>query len=659
MLKKVSLFVGVITLVAGFFIGAPAAISFGVDRVVSEDAKHKAESWSENFIWLVPDLERMIAARRSSVEQSRLMETTIDSNEIFWFELFDLSGRTVATSDNLSEDAVHPNENIDLHALEIMGEGRQRISLKRGAVGFPDTYIEAYVPLKNRAGKTLGSLLVYVNQTNTTKLFYGIFSAIAFLTIFTFGVPCVAFVVKARQENMARKEAEYLAKYDQLAGMLNRSSIMKNIEKRLFDSDMAVQKFACILIDIDHFKLVNDKHGHKVADAFLRHVARSINKCLNEDDLVGRMAGDEFLVVANRSDLDELHAFVKKIRTLISVPLRTDGVTISGHVSIGVHFSADSTLSPEDRVQKAEVALYQAKLDGRDTCCIFTAELEEKILRQRAVETAILDGLMRDRFEVSYQPLVRQKTKRCAGFEALVRLRDAEGVAISPAEFIPIAEAMGHIKEIGALVLRKAIKTAKNWPDSVSVSVNLSVNQFEDGRLVPLVKEVLSELNFPASRLELEITESLLMENTESVAGQLEEIRNLGVSLAMDDFGTGYSSLGYLWQYGFDKIKIDRAFISGLNRKGGRVHDILATIILLGHRLDMSVTAEGIETEEQAALLEPLSCDYVQGYLYGKPMVAEDIAPYLLNNFSQNNVEEMYLPGKRKRSWHNRLAESG
>ncbi len=286
----------------------------------------------------------------------------------------------------------------------------------------------------------------------------------------------------------------------------------------------------------------------------------------------------------------------------------------------------------EDAMHKADVAHYQAKLDGRDTCRLFSEDLENGMRARRELEQLIRRTVEQEGFELHYQPLLHTKSGACAGFEALLRLPNGKGGYISPLTCIPVIEAMGLINVVGKWVIEEATRTAATWPSHLFVAVNLSVKQFADGALVGHVKNALASSGLRPKQLELEVTETLLMQNTESTARQLAELRKLGVALSMDDFGTGYSSLGYLWQYRFDKLKIDQSFISALSHNEKKAREILDTIIMLGHKLDMTVTAEGIETAHQAEVLAALACDHVQGFLYGRPAPASEIALFLLEN---------------------------
>ncbi|MFK8035221.1 MAG: putative bifunctional diguanylate cyclase/phosphodiesterase, partial [Hyphomicrobiales bacterium] len=601
-------------------------ISQTVDFAVSSDASRKAADWAEYMVRKIPDVEKLVPGSALTELQIREIEESANVGDAFRFKLFDADGRLVLVSDEL-QTAGREIEQGDHN-------GRAKRALETGEIQLefgdgtqkenrPDLYVETYVPVKGADGAFFGVAEVYLDQTPISALFQRWFNilavAIAGILVLMFVLPYVAFLQKTKADNRSRAKADYLAHYDQLANLFNRRGLMEQLEERQAVASVDMKKAAIIFLDIDQFKLINDTYGHTVGDIFLTHVGECISRCLGPTDFAGRLGGDEFMIVAERNSVKDVEMLTEKIRSLVSSPVQHDGHTVVGHVSIGIHYE-DADLTIEQRMQKADVALYQAKIDGRNTCRTFTAGMEARTLRRRHVESAILTGLQDDRFEVYFQPLLHQKSKKCAGFEALLRLQDANGVTITPDEFIPIAESIGAINELGLWVLETALKTASNWPDGCFVSVNLSARQFDDETLVPNVKRLLKETGMRAECLELEVTEGLLMENTESISQQLEELSSIGVSLAMDDFGTGYSSLGYLWKFGFDKLKIDQSFISGLEVNSAKTKEILETIVLLGHKLGMTVTAEGIETEDQEKMLSSMDCDHFQGFKYGKPM---------------------------------------
>lgn len=637
MKKRFGLISGTISFVFILVFGVQLGIKQTVDYAVGEDAARKAIGWSNHLINELSDLPELLTTGVPSERQTKQIKAVSTIGDAFRFKLFDQSGNLVLISDEVTEKTIlttfgdHKEE-----ASLVLETGTSQVSLNDGTQKHnrPNLYAEAYVPVKNAEGDVLGVVEVYLDQTATSNLFHRYFNLLAFalaaILILSFSIPYIAFLVKARQERRSREKADYLVEYDQVVNLLSRTGLMKHLKSRRNKRNSFPANASVIFLDVDHFKTINDTYGHAMGDAFLKHVGEAITKGLGPDDIAGRMGGDEFMIVAERNNQEEVEALAEEIQSFVSTPLRLQGTTVCGHISMGIYHGNGDCTSIENCMHKADVALYQAKVDGRNTHRTFSPAMEIQAARRRKVEVAILSGCEEDRFELYFQPLLHQQTKECAGFEALLRLNDKDGNLITPGEFIPVAEAMGEINRIGLWVLENALKTAADWPEHYTISINLSARQFDDNSLVGTVERLLKENGIKADKLELEVTESLLMENTDSVSSQLSALRALGVSIAMDDFGTGYSSLGYLWQFGFDKLKIDRSFIEGLENHCEKTREILDTIIMLGHRLGMTVTAEGIETEKQASTLSSLQCDYFQGFLYGKPMSSPNLAAYIL-----------------------------
>lgn len=659
--RKAASIVSTVLLILGIASGVYYGISLTVDYAVKENATRKALKWSNHLIAKLDNLPELISTGRPTNEQvAQIMEAS-EIGDVFRFKLFDETAHLVLVSDELTpvSNSVRTGDHNGKATL-VLATGEAQTSVNDGTKkeNRPDLYVEAYVPVKSAAGAPLGVAEVYLDQSYIYSQFHRLFSfvalAIAAILTLLFGGPWIAFLIKSDQEKASRNRANYLATHDQVANLLNRTGLIDRLSKMEKAGTFNLSRLAVIFLDIDHFKSINDNYGHKSGDAFLNHVGASISNCLGTNDLAGRMGGDEFMILVERDCIEDVYGLVERIQSLISSPLRTDGMTIVGHMSIGLDYGSGPGISIEDRMIRADIALYQAKVDGRNVHRTFSRNMEAKALRRRAIEAALASGLEENRFELHFQPLLLEKNRQCMGFEALLRLQDRNGNSISPDEFIPVAEASGQIKKIGEWVLRTAVEAAANWPEQYFVSVNLSPRQFDDNNLVALIESTLGESSLKPSRLELEVTESLLIENTELVSGQLKGLRELGISIAMDDFGTGYSSLGYLWQFGFDKLKIDRSFINGLDHDTEKALEILDTIIMLGHRLNMTVTAEGIESERQADLLAELACDHFQGFLFGRPMPQEDLPGYLLkqavspkNNLSPIEIDKMAATSMR------------
>jgi len=626
---------GMLLLGGSIFFG----VNLVVDRAVKVDAEKKAAGWASYFISTLPGIEDLVETGELNAEQRQVISAAEELGDVFRFKLFDRKGGLVLVSDEIEDSSLAAEREHSEKAAGVIRTGRSNISLNDGAgkQNRPPLFVEAYVPMFGPGGEIKSVVEVYLDQTATAALFRSTFALLAIglavVAALAFGLPTLAFLLRSRQAHEARQRVEFLARHDPMTSLLNRSSFTEVLEARMQAG--AVEGLAAVFFDVDDFKAINDNYGHEAGDEFLKHVARSITAYCGSSGLVARLGGDEFTVALWDLDAMEVSQTVEAMMRAIREPILIRGKSVAGRVSAGICLVDGPSIGSADVVHRADVALYQAKIDGGNTHRVFTEEMETSMRARRALEQGIRDALGGELFDVHYQPLLLAETERCAGFEALLRLPDGQGDFIPPAVFIPVAESMGVINEIGKWVIEQATQTAAGWPEELFVSVNLSVKQFGDGMLVEHVRRAIEQSGLAPGRLELEVTESMLMENTASVAAQLAALRDIGVSIAMDDFGTGYSSLGYLWQFGFDKLKIDRSFIAALDVQDSQARDILDTIIVLGHKLNMTVTAEGIETTHQAAVLSSLSCDHFQGYLYGHPAPADEIPAFLLKNLSE------------------------
>ena len=627
---------GMLLLGGGIFVG----VNVAVEHAVMTDAEQKAQGWTDYFFQTMPGLEDLLITGRLNESQARVVEAAEKLGDVFRFKLFDRNGGVVLVSDEAAYDAEAPatREHSDI-ALGVLSSGISNISLNDGSgkQNRPPLYVEAYVPMLGPDGSTAGIVEVYIDQTATAALFHGTFAILAIglavVAALALSLPTLAYLLRTRQARASKERAEFLAHHDPMTGLLNRGSFNERLEARL-DQAGGRDGLAVAFFDIDDFKAINNSYGHQAGDEILRHVSRSIGGSLGDGDLAARAGGDEFAVAFAGKPLVEVIAATERIMQAARQPIAVRGRSISARLSAGIHDVEASGGGLAEVMHKADVALYQAKIDGGNIHRLFSGEIESRKRVRLVLEQLIRDAVQDGTFALHYQPLVHSDTKRCAGFEALLRLSNEQGEFVPPATFIPIAESMGLINDIGKWVIDTATRAAAAWPEELFVSVNLSVRQFNDGNLVGHVERALAASGLKATRLELEVTESMLMENNQAIAAQLADLQALGVSIALDDFGTGYSSLGYLWQFGFDKLKIDRLFISALDLNDNQARDILDTIIMLGHKLDMTVTAEGVETESQAQILSGLACDHFQGYLYGRPAPEADIAAFLLANLA-------------------------
>ena len=383
-------------------------------------------------------------------------------------------------------------------------------------------------------------------------------------------------------------------------------------------------------LDLDHFKKINDSLGHPVGDALLKQVAARLRTCIGPGDTVARLGGDEFAIVqfCNGCDPSTVPALASQIVEIVAAPYEIEGHHLVIGVSIGISLAPEDGSDPDQLLKNADLALYRAKADGRSTYRFFEAGMDARAQARRLLELDLRLALQRDEFEVHYQPIRDLASGEIAVCEALVRWRHPERGLIAPIQFIPIAEETGLIVQLGDWVLRTACTEAARW-SSACVAVNLSPVQFRNPDLVETVKAALQQCGLPAHRLELEITESVLLQNSETTRAMLHELRQLGVKISLDDFGTGYSSLSYLRSFPFDKIKIDRSFISEL-ATGKDSLAIVRAVTGLGKSLGITTTAEGVETDAQLDVLTREGCTQVQGYLISKPRPIAEIEGMLI-----------------------------
>ncbi|MBH5372729.1 bifunctional diguanylate cyclase/phosphodiesterase [Bradyrhizobium glycinis] len=426
----------------------------------------------------------------------------------------------------------------------------------------------------------------------------------------------------------ADERIAHLAHYDALTDLPNRVLLRGHLERRV--AELAQGKpFAILYIDVDEFKGVNDSLGHEVGDELLRQVANRLRACVSGNDMVARLGGDEFAIVkAGTSDPAELTALAETILKALHAPVDCRGHEVPTDVSIGIAIAPDHGDNLDDLFKRADLAMYAAKSDGRRTFRLFVPEYDAKVRQRRQLELDLRQALARGEFEVHYQPLVDLTANVVTGCEALLRWRHPERGMVSPAEFIPVAEDTGLIGEIGEWVLKQACVEAASWPGRIHIAVNVSPVQFRSRTLALKVAAALAESGLTPGRLELEITETVLIRDDEEALAILQQLRELGVRIALDDFGTGYSSLSYLHRFPFDKIKIDRSFISDIGEPEDSSPIVQAVVHMAAAR-HMATTAEGVETEAQREVLRQLGCSQMQGWLFSPAVPAAKLKQLL------------------------------
>ena len=442
--------------------------------------------------------------------------------------------------------------------------------------------------------------------------------------------------VTEQRQNEAR--IRHLARHDALTDLPNRIEFLEQMAKT--EAGLSRGEMAAVLyIDLDHFKAVNDTLGHAVGDEVIKQASARLWGTTRETDVLARLGGDEFALLMRPIDSAADAARVAdRIIKSIGSPMSIGGQQIEIGASVGIAIGPGDGVKTDTLVKNADLALYRAKSEGRSTYHFFETGMDADLQQRRSIEAGLRLALQRDELRLVYQPLLGLEDNRVTCVEALLRW-DHEGRTVSPAEFIPIAEETGLIVAIGEWVLREACKAAASWPGEIRVAVNLSPVQFKSRDLLATVRSALAEARLPATRLELEITESLLLAENDTNLAVLHELRAMGVRISMDDFGTGYSSLSYLRSFPFDKIKIDRSFMRDLTSRGDS-QAIIQAVIGLGRSLGMSTTAEGVETEEQLAMVRAQGASEVQGFLFSPPLSPAALANLLHSEAAKAQSEK-------------------
>ncbi|HEY1310797.1 MAG TPA: EAL domain-containing protein [Pseudolabrys sp.] len=539
--------------------------------------------------------------------------------------------RLDAALDNMSQglclfDAQNRLEVVNRRFFEIFGLERNKI---QPGISFREI-LELSAAQQNHAGKTVDELLAELtdfmrrssNGTHFYELSEGRVVACAYNTTSDGG--WVATYEDVTERRQAETQIMHMARHDALTNLPNRLLFREQMEQSLARGE----KLAVLFIDLDRFKNVNDTLGHPVGDALLCAVTKRLQLAVRGADTVARLGGDEFAVIqigGRPTDATELAA---RIIETISQAFDVHGHQVMIGTSVGIAIAPTDGNEPDQLLRNADMALYRAKSEGRGTYHFFQPEMDAQMQARRSLELDLRKALLAGEFELYYQPLIDLKSDKVCGFEALVRWNHPERGVIGPDDFIPVAEEIGLIVPIGDWVLKQACRDAMTWPGKLTVAVNLSAVQFRNPALALSVVGALGASGLPASRLELEITETVLLQDDKMVLDVLHQIRALGVRISMDDFGTGYSSLSYLRSFPFDKIKIDRSFIRELGKENDCVA-IIRAVTRLGHSLGMITTAEGVETKEQLDILRVEGCTQVQGFLYSQPRPAKEI-PALL-----------------------------
>lgn len=466
---------------------------------------------------------------------------------------------------------------------------------------------------------------------------YYVVTALISLFFLTIGIASYLGIrhVPLRALESVWRQMAHLARHDDLTKLPNRLYFNQRLSEQLDKCRSAPDDVAILSIDLDHFKDVNDTLGHAAGDFLLKKVVDDIRPIAGNGQILARLGGDEFAIILTSNNIyDHAGMIADQIIEKLSKPYLIETNFVHIGASIGIAVATDATIDADELLKKADIALYEAKKEGRNNFHFFHARMNRQLLERKSIEADLRKAIPNEGFELYFQPQFNLAEKKISGAEALIRWPNKEFGFISPQKFIPVAEMAGLIVSIDKWVLETACKQATEWLD-IPIAVNISPLHFQSGSLLKNVIAALDSSGVDPRRLELEITEGVLLSKTDTTLKTLQALSSLGVSIAMDDFGTGYSSLSYMQRFPFNKIKIDRSFIANLEQGKSEAEDIVRAIISMGHAMNMKVNAEGVETRYQADFLLSEKCPEVQGFLFGHPMKADEMTQIIAQNNAQ------------------------
>jgi diguanylate cyclase (GGDEF)-like protein len=614
-------------------IGTWLSIRLTTNYLLYQNATIEARNWARYLATNMKDLENIAAGEEPSAASMAFLEATQKAPQIFSYKIFNADGysQLVAERDRI---ALVDVSEFSPEAAQAAKSATLLVDFKEdSAPNLPRFFSIAFIPVLVHE-RVIGTVAAYVDQAEQRQLFYyaslASTAALGLLIAFAFGMPAMAWQRRTREKLQADRRIRFLAHHDSLTGLANRARLREKLDAALLscsqDNGVAVH-----FVDCDRFKEINDKLGHDGGDTVLSTIAERLRELVRTEDLVARLGGDEFVVVQTGvHDKAQAESLAARIAVSLASPIAFKDQDVVSSVSIGVAIAPSDGNTAERLLKCADLALYRAKADGRNCARFFLPEMDAALQTRLELERAIRQAVEDDGFVLHYQPVYQVSNSKLVGFEALIRLPRPDGGLTPPGTFIPLAEEMRLIDKIGAWVLREACRTAAAWPEHLTVAVNLSPLQFTGGDIVAVVHAALEEAKLPPHRLELEITESLLLSDNEAVMAQLWALKKMGVSIVMDDFGTGYSSLRYLLQFPFDKLKVDQSFMHEFNAAGSSAQAVVRAIIALGRQLNLRVTVEGVETSEQAEFLGTAEGDQAQGYYYSKPVPADALPGVML-----------------------------
>ena len=634
---------GLIGLCAGISALGYSLTTIAMRQLLEVEARTDAARWSSHLKSTMPDLAQIAAGSAPSQATRAIIDRTIAAGDFDSFKIYDTKGFLRLQSGQI--EALDPaGQNITIthpgFSKALLGETESTLlSIVDRPAGLdrPNTtgfIASTMLPLKTD-GKTVGWFLVNLDQTDLQNHFARITAQIsAAICLLLIAPPIFGFWYRARTRAKLERTLAALGRRDLLTGFPLKSELLERIDAHFAKIEPNGPKSALIISELTGAATIARTHGLHMEEQVIRKGAARIAAIVAGHGSIAMAGRATFLVfIEDASDPMKVLSLAKDITLALAAEVELDQVKIACACHSGIALSGSDGKTATQLMRNAELATAAAREQETPGYGFFNPERAKESNRRLAIKNAVAEATEHHHFRLDFQPVYNTRTGELNGFEALIRLHDAELGNVSPAEFIPIAEEIGLINQIGAWALDEACRVAAQWPAHLMVAVNLSPSQFMSGTLVSDVRRALENNHYPSYRLEVEITEGTLMNHSEVVLRQLRILREMGIAVALDDFGTGYSSLSYLWKFPFSKLKIDRSFVNALD-EAASAKGILRSIIKLGHGLGLTVTAEGIENTRQLNTLRELGCDLAQGFLLDRPAHVADLAAIILRNFA-------------------------
>jgi diguanylate cyclase (GGDEF)-like protein len=625
--------IGLLEVLAGFML-----VNIAADRMVTAEADHYGTGWAQFLSRNIADLEPLLKGETPSVETVIFLEQAKQHDNLLEFRLFDSQGTQRLVSSEIGSAMSYQAKLTDAYPelARLIAAGQEfTLFEKQASPAGPRHVSTTFAPLRIK-DRLVGWVEVVADQDHHRNLIVASLAKIAIAMGLLLGlVPALGFWYSSLQKKKVEQTLSFITNHDPLTKLPNRTVFAAHLDEALKQAERRHDHTSILDIEIDRLRDLYEQFDRQTIDAVLVEFSNRLQTLAGPLGISARLSDSEFAVLKSSvHDAMEAAQFARAALQSLTQPVTAGNKSIFLNINIGLALAPTDGRSAAELLKSADVALVSSKGVGRNTYRFFDSDTENTLRKRRAIEAAVKEACEQKLFELHYQPVFELRTGRLTGFEALIRLNHPHYGSISPAEFIPVAESIGLIGDIGSWTLVTACQMAAQWPDPLKVAVNLSPLQFRNGSMIAFARRSLEQARFPAYRLELEVTEGVLLDDTEYVREQLRALQETGVGIVLDDFGAGYSSLGYLWQFPFNKLKIDQSFVRAMDSKSN-VRNILRAIIGLGRSLNLPITAEGVETAEQADYLRSLDCTEAQGYYFGRPVPATEVAAIILRNFAE------------------------